>query len=53
MIKREINIFLDDIYLLNKKLGGQKYKGIVKRRQSWKKRYFIFPRLQKFPNKIL
>lgn len=31
MIKREINIFLDDIYLLNQNLGGQKYKGKIKR----------------------
>lgn len=37
MIKREINIFLDNIYKANKELGGMRFKGKIKRRQSRQK----------------
>ena len=31
MIKREINLCLDELYELNENLGGMEYKSILKR----------------------
>ena len=33
MIKREINLYLDELYELNENLGGMEYKSKLKRRQ--------------------